>query len=578
MNTKSKAAIVLCLSLCMIFLLVGPASAAITDIQGHWAATQISSWVGQGFITGYPDGSFKPDNNITRAEFFTLVNKSFAFNERASISFSDVSSTDWYKVEIEKAKAAGYITGYEDGTMKPNATISRQEAAVIIAKLLKLDPVSTGLEGKFNDAADIPQWSKGLIGAVTAKGCMTGYPDHTFQPYGLLKRAEAVVTLDRALNARTTSESYNVAGTYGPATGTETINGDVTINVPGVTLQNMIITGDLLLAEGIGEGDATLKNVTVKGKTTIKGGGVNSIYIDDCVMDDMIIQKNVRVVASGDTKVSVTRLESGATLVSEVDSFGNVIASAEIPAGAQITLEGNFSSVVIAADDVNLDITGGAVTSLTVSEGTTGTNINVASGASVTTMNLDAPVAVTGTGTIGTANITSNGVTVEQKPSDSNISAGVTTNVGGETQSGGTTSSGGGDSNAPTITSASIQIEGEETARVITITGGKEGTLDLSSLTGTEKIEDGTIVVSENATFTVTGPDNVVDKLSAIDVLNPKSLTGGTEETIDVIEYIISLFTLNELKDFLGGELTISGTLTDSHSNTNDLTLTITLP
>ena len=76
---------------------------------------------------GLPDGTFKPDNSITRAEFVTLVNKAFNMTAKAEIDFTDVPAGAWYYGEVAKAKAAGYIGGYPDNTMRPDNPISRQE-------------------------------------------------------------------------------------------------------------------------------------------------------------------------------------------------------------------------------------------------------------------------------------------------------------------------------------------------------------------------------------------------------------------------------------------------------------------
>lgn len=78
-----------------LFLGAGASFAQPPDIQGHWAEKQINGWIDKGLAKGYPDGSFKPDYSITRAEFITLVNKSFGFTGSAPVHFTDVSSTDW---------------------------------------------------------------------------------------------------------------------------------------------------------------------------------------------------------------------------------------------------------------------------------------------------------------------------------------------------------------------------------------------------------------------------------------------------------------------------------------------------
>jgi len=139
------------------------ASAAnLSDISRHWAQSQINDLVNKGIISGYPDNTFKPENAITRAELAVMVNKAFSFTNTTDIDFKDVQPTDWFAPEIAKAKAAGYISGYPDGTMKPNQNITRQEAAVMIAKAAKLGGRNTP-EGRVR--ADFSKtWCKPLYG------------------------------------------------------------------------------------------------------------------------------------------------------------------------------------------------------------------------------------------------------------------------------------------------------------------------------------------------------------------------------------------------------------------------------
>lgn len=174
------------------------AATPMDDISNHWAKDQIQSWVDSGYIKGYPDGTFKPDNNITRAEFMTIVNNAFGFTEKAEISYSDVGAGKWYTDVVAVAKAAGYINGYPDGTMKPNDPISRQEAAVIIGKINELEANETAAD-EFTDAKDIPAWSKGSVGACVEAEIFTGYPNGSFQGENNIKRSESVVALSKAL-------------------------------------------------------------------------------------------------------------------------------------------------------------------------------------------------------------------------------------------------------------------------------------------------------------------------------------------------------------------------------------------
>ena len=283
------------------------AASVLTDISDHWAKEKITLWMEKGFVSGYMDGTFKPDKSITRAEFMTIVNKAFNFNERASMGFSDAMVGDWFYEEVAKAVKAGYISGYQDGTVKPNREISRQEAAVALCKALNLEPQDAVT--KFTDMDRIQIWSRPYIGALVAKGYMSGYPDGSLKAEKHITRAETITMLDRVLGAP--ELSYDAAGIYGPKDGFETISGNLAVNVAEVTLRNMVIDGNLYLNEGIREGDVTLENVTVKGTTIIRGGGKDSIHLVNFTCEEIIVIKiggKVRIVASGNTRVDKLRL------------------------------------------------------------------------------------------------------------------------------------------------------------------------------------------------------------------------------------------------------------------------------
>jgi len=196
-----KRGIAILAIVCMMFALMPANTFAFqaTDISGHWAQVKIQSWIDKGLIKGYPDGTFKPDQDITRAEFMALVNRAFGYTAVAPITYTDVKAGSWYAPEVAKAQAAGYITGYPDGTMKPENPITREEVATIVARIKKLNS-DVNAADKYTDAAKIGSWSKGQVGAVTSAKIMQGYPDGSFMPQGLITRAEVVEALDNALH------------------------------------------------------------------------------------------------------------------------------------------------------------------------------------------------------------------------------------------------------------------------------------------------------------------------------------------------------------------------------------------
>lgn len=149
-----------------------------------------------GYIAGYADGSFKPENRITRAEVAALMDRLLPAEKTLSDeAFSDVPKTAWYHDSVARMRAAGLIAGYEDGTFRPQAAISRAEFAAIMARLKGLN----GTAAAFNDVA-ADHWAATAIAACTDAGLMVGYPDNTFAPDKAITRAESVCVVNRALN------------------------------------------------------------------------------------------------------------------------------------------------------------------------------------------------------------------------------------------------------------------------------------------------------------------------------------------------------------------------------------------
>lgn len=202
---KRYQAIAFLLSTAMTVSTAVPAFAAASDINGHWAQATITEWQNAGRIGGYEDGTFRPDQSITRAEFVRLLNSAISTQGSAAISFSDVSPSDWYYNDVAKAVGNNIASGFEDGTFRPNETVTRMQAAVFISNALKLSGNEAGANG-FTDAAQLPAWAKGAVGAVVAGGYMSGYPDGSFGGSKGMTRAEAVSTLDRVLKGGNVTE------------------------------------------------------------------------------------------------------------------------------------------------------------------------------------------------------------------------------------------------------------------------------------------------------------------------------------------------------------------------------------
>ncbi|MDG0791158.1 S-layer homology domain-containing protein [Cohnella ginsengisoli] len=177
---------------------------AFSDISGHWAEASILTIVGQGYVKGYPDGKFRPNAKVTRAEFVQLIVRAFGIAEANAKTgaFADTAN-HWARGAIAAAHAAGIVDGYEDRTFRPDDPITREQMAVMTARAMKLQPAAAG--GKdtvFTDRADIADWALPSVLAASENGLFVGYQG-AFRPHAYATRAETVETLRRAIALRT---------------------------------------------------------------------------------------------------------------------------------------------------------------------------------------------------------------------------------------------------------------------------------------------------------------------------------------------------------------------------------------
>ncbi|WP_168735883.1 S-layer homology domain-containing protein [Cohnella fermenti] len=173
---------------------------AFSDIDGHWASAGIRQAVSLGIVKGYPDGTFKPNAAVTRAEFTVMLMQALKPQQNGEeLTFADAAAIKaWARQAVAQAVQAGLVTGYEDGTFRPDDDITRVEMAAVLAKALKLVPEADAGTG-YADDREIPAWAKGTVAAVQEAGLIVGKNGNTFDPVGKTTRAEAVTVLLRML-------------------------------------------------------------------------------------------------------------------------------------------------------------------------------------------------------------------------------------------------------------------------------------------------------------------------------------------------------------------------------------------
>lgn len=180
------------------------------DIQTHWAKTDIEIMASRHIARGVTDDKFDPEGKVTRAQFVALLTRTLGIpeNKAARAHFTDVQRGDWYHGNVEAAFAAGLVKGYEDGTFRPNAHITRQEVAVMVARGVQYGGKKVDVSGqiesllsRFIDQNQISWWAREGAAIAVKEGIVLGRTTDQYVPDADSTRAEATVMLRRALRS-----------------------------------------------------------------------------------------------------------------------------------------------------------------------------------------------------------------------------------------------------------------------------------------------------------------------------------------------------------------------------------------
>ncbi|MEH2079717.1 MAG: DUF1565 domain-containing protein [Nostoc sp.] len=175
---------------------------AFKDVPAnYWAKTYIEALASQNIIAGFPDGSFKPNEPVTRAQFATIVTKALKPpTKRAAIQFKDVASNFWAYTAIQSAYQSQFVSGYPDGTFKPQQQIPRVQALVSLANGLGLTASNQNVVSFYTDAAQIPNYAIAPVAAATTRQLVINYPTaKQLNPNRQATRAEVAAFVYQAL-------------------------------------------------------------------------------------------------------------------------------------------------------------------------------------------------------------------------------------------------------------------------------------------------------------------------------------------------------------------------------------------
>lgn len=242
-----------------------------SDIGEHWARSRILEAVRDGYVSGYKDGTFQPDRTITRAEFATMMNKALKNTKYIETKFKDVGKNEWYYEQISMAVAAGLFSGGTDGTFKPDNAITRQEAAKVISCAMTSATIDGDGATLMADYDAISDWAKESVNAAANKGYINGYPEGLYKPTKALTRAEAVKIIGDILDNENIEYGFNITE-YDELYRDTVVVGDVkildSVGAGNITLTNVTVLGDLVISAGsiktITLSDVRVKNLRVE--------------------------------------------------------------------------------------------------------------------------------------------------------------------------------------------------------------------------------------------------------------------------------------------------------------------------
>ncbi|WP_419885379.1 S-layer homology domain-containing protein [Paenibacillus sp. B-A-8] len=178
-----------------------------TDLNNHWSTEFTDRLIGMGIMKGYEDHTFRPNEDVTRAQFASMIVRALGLQTTGStVKFEDQSAIPaWAAGDVAAAVDAGILRGYDVNGKKffePSEKITRAEMSVMLANALKVNAhKQTDNEGNFVDLASIPQWAQSSVQAGVEAGILGGFEDHTFRPENNATRAEAATTLYKLLEA-----------------------------------------------------------------------------------------------------------------------------------------------------------------------------------------------------------------------------------------------------------------------------------------------------------------------------------------------------------------------------------------
>ena len=402
--------------------------------QPHWADSAMTKMAQADILKGDTDGQMHPDRPITRAEFVSMLNRAFRYDsyKDEKLPFSDMTGKEWYADNIRVAYNQGYFSGITKNKAGARDPITREQAAAMLCRNLKVDSKALQVDA-FTDGRKISQWSKGSIGASVDKKYIHGYKDGSFRPQANITRGEAAAMLSNSLGTVLSKGGVQSLGTvqgnvtisgYNTALEDTVITGDLYITegvgMGYVKLHNVTVLGEVIVCGG-GEGqwggssvefdDCTVAKLTIHGPA----------------------DRPVAVSAIHGTRIGVTNVKSHAYIENKSSDrkvFERINLIGE--ENTELHVAGFFRTVSIQKPKNVFLLGRGEVENLIVDEKGVNSKVILDRKTLVRNAKLDAACEISGAGDIGSVVVAANGVKIQMLPDEIEIRPGIIANINGK--------------------------------------------------------------------------------------------------------------------------------------------------
>lgn len=368
------------LALCLTLTLLPTMSVAAGsygDTAGHWAESSIERWSAYGIIQG-SNGQFDPNGQLTCAQLATILAKLLKLPAAKDAGFSDNKADTWYYDAINRCAAAGILNGNGDGTVTPEAPISRERAMVMLGRALGIEPIREPDLTKYTDAAKVAPYAQGMVAAMIEAGIVGGVTADELAPQDNINRASTVTILDRAIS------------TYADEAGA-TVKADGK-GIVLVVAENVTVTGDvdklLVPADNVDvtvSGSKNIDDITVTGdnsKVILNNSTANDVTLDG---------KNTELETKSGSKVenvSVTEDAKGATVNAgsgtTVKNVENSAADTTVTGSGSVKNVASDTDVTVETKNTNVENSGDEKITVTDAKGKDSTVSATGSGSSTT--------------------------------------------------------------------------------------------------------------------------------------------------------------------------------------------------